>query len=114
VSFRQKAIEVHKSLMRPAWQRLEDPKSVVTGAMKRCPRLGTVAMKPGFWAESPKVSRKRVIVVFRPVSKSTNVSAGHRVDRSCSRVNRLTIVLKQFEQNLIRLIRQFQVDAFAA
>ena len=58
----------------------------VTGAMNRYPRLGTVSMKAGFSAESPKVSRKRLIVVFRPVSKSTNVSAVHKVDRSSSRV----------------------------
>jgi hypothetical protein len=54
--------------------------------MNRYPRRGTVSTNLGFSAESPRVSRRRLIAVLRPVSKSTNVSAGQSVDRSSSRV----------------------------
>ena len=44
--------------------------------IKRYPRLGRVSMNVGDSAESPKASRRRLMALFSPRSKSTNVSAG--------------------------------------
>jgi hypothetical protein len=48
--------------------------SFSTGAMKRYPRFGRVSTNRGDAAESSSTSRILVIALFRPVSKSTNVS----------------------------------------
>jgi hypothetical protein len=56
-----------------------------TGAMKRYPRFGSVSMKRGFSAESPRASRRWLIALFKPRSKSTNVSAGQSLFWSSSR-----------------------------
>ena len=77
---------------RPAWERDICGAStvagsiLVTGAMNRYPRRGTVSMKRGFSAESPKAIRSFRIAVFRPSSNPTYVSAGHNRACNCSRV----------------------------
>jgi hypothetical protein len=43
-------------------------------------------MKRGLSAESPRASRSLLIEVFRPLSKSTNVSPAQIRERSSSRV----------------------------
>ena len=56
------------------------------GAMKRYPRRARVSTYRGVSAESPSACRTFLMAVFRPCSKSTNVSAGHNRCRRSSRV----------------------------
>ena len=58
----------------------------LTGAMNRYPRRGSVSINLGPSAESFNASRRRLMALLSPWSKSTKVSAGQRVCRSCSRV----------------------------
>src|SRR5215472_17317672 len=57
-----------------------------TGAMNVYPLRGMVSMKVGLSAESPRVSRRRLTAVFKPVSKSTKVFSCHRSERNSSRL----------------------------
>ena len=60
--------------------------ALCTGAMNRYPRFGSVSMKRGLSAVSPRASRRRFTALFSPRSKSTKVSAGHTCRCSSSRV----------------------------
>ncbi len=71
------------------WQRPSSsgwPAAPSTGRMNRYPRRGSVSMKRGLRAESPRAARKRFSAAPSPWSKSTKVSSLQRAFRACSRV----------------------------
>ena len=72
--------------------------STWTGARNRYPRRGIVSMNTGMSAESPSASRRRLIAVFRLVSKSTKVSTGHSAPCSSSRVTRTPAVSRSLRR----------------
>ena len=65
-------------------------------------------MKVGLSAESPRVSRNRLMAVFKPVSKSTNVSSCQSIERS------FAVVFQQLDEYLVGLILKPQFHTVLA
>ncbi len=65
------------------------------GAIQRHPRRSTVSTKIGLSAESPRASRKRIIALLSPCSKSTKTWGGQRTCRNSSRVMTLPGLLNK-------------------